>query len=1159
MPNKTKLPPLSDSGLRFLPFVSGLCCLLLWFGLPLQAQYQQRLRRLPWPADSLLVPDSLSLVESSLECVGDSSVVFSYNLKTNRLRLLRFRQKKDSILLKFSVFPFAAWKPVFRYNPLQYDSMLAFADYPGRRLRLAEKREELFPLPGIQKSGVISRGISLGNGQNGFVNSSMNLQLEGMIAKDVRLTALLSDQSLPFQPQGNTQQIRDLDRILIRLEHKRAALSAGDVQITGPESSAFFKLFRNVQGGEIIFSADSSGHSRSRIAAGIAKGKFASVILPVKEGVMGPYRLRPPDNPELTFVILAGSERLWFDGRLLRRGFNEDYVIDYNSGEVTLNNHLLPTRFTRLRCDFEYADRNYSRSAFLLEHQEIKGPVRISLGHYQEQDNPYRPLGFSLDSSSLAVLREAGDKSGAALLSGVEKVAPASQLAGSLYYEKADTLLEGKMLSYYRLYQPDGIKDLYRVGFTETLPGGGDYQLSGLLGNGKFYVYTGPGKGNFTPGRPTVLPDKKSLSRISAEADAGKAGRFRAEAAFSRQDLNRYSSLEDADNDGSAQQIAWEWQRPKEQMDSVSSAASVSITRLSRNFRGIDRFRDIEFERNWSGRTGDTLKAEDVLLETGFRKSRQGRWSVAAHSNWRKKGDNVRGFQQQLSWEHKAGPLLFQNDGFWMQNQRADGASGWKRLGSGIALPGKQWTPFWQFRLDENEIRDASGRVKASAMHYRSQSIGIRSADSVGGHFSALYTYREDRLLRDGVMVPGLFSQNVSLNAGLSPGAGHEFGLTGNFRLAKMAGSSPAEENLGARMDYRGSLAEGCLRQELVVTANTGQEAKRSFQFIRLNAPGEGNYQWLDYNGNGLQELDEFVEAKRPEDRLYIRIFIPTRDFISAYTRSLNYRLNLSAPRSWQSRGALLKFLSRLVWLSSLTEDRKSTSGNLAERFLPLSGNDGDAVLSSTLNHRHTLFFNRNRPDFGGELSFVRARSKILLSNGFSRRESGELRLMLRKNLSSYLNLNLQFLAFERKVGSDALGNQNFTITGKEAGPELAWQAGLAHRISMQLQYGQRQSNGSENRAGIWQNILEYRGAEAGTRSINASLRYSRIQFAGTLLSPASYELLEGLLPGENLTWTINLQQKLSQGLQLLLSYDGRKSGSFRAVHLGKVQANLLF
>ena len=46
----------------------------------------------------------------------------------------------------------------------------------------------------------------------------------------------------------------------------------------------------------------------------------------------------------------------------MERGFDRDYVIDYNLGEITFNNHIVITQFTIIRVDFEYAEQFYSRS-----------------------------------------------------------------------------------------------------------------------------------------------------------------------------------------------------------------------------------------------------------------------------------------------------------------------------------------------------------------------------------------------------------------------------------------------------------------------------------------------------------------------------------------------------------------------------------------------------------------------------------------------------------------------------------------------------------------------------------------------------------------------------------------------------------------------------
>ena len=1143
-----------------LPFrIALLIAACLFAGMQgLRAQYPVLEKKMRWPADSIIRLDSLTPLLPTLRNPEDSGMRFQLDFPSNQLKIIRYARRSDSIRLRYAAFPFPINKPFYRFPPASFDSLLGFADYPGRRIPLAEKRDELFSLPGIQKSGVISRGLSLSNGQNGFVNSSMNLQLDGMLPGDIRLTALLSDQSLPFQPEGNTSQIRELDRIFIRLEHQKAELLAGDVLLKANGASSFFRLYRNIQGAELKIHADSSGRSLTRIAAGIAKGKFASVVVAVREGVQGPYRLRPPDNPELIFVILAGSERIWLDGRLLKRGFNQDYVIDYNTGEITLNNNQLLTRFTRLRCDFEYAERNYSRSSLLAEHQEQFGRLKIQAGHYQEQDNPFRPLGFTLDSANLSMLQLAGDRPQSAFLSGISPVEPEKRIAGNLYYEQRDTLLNGSSFRYFAPATANA-SQVFQLTFSETQPAQGDYLLFANLGNGKRFQFVGPGRGNYRIGKPAVLPDKKSMSRSAMELDLGKRHVLDAEAVLSIQDANRLSSLDESNNAGNAQRLGWRWNSKNPAEGRIKSHAAAALTRLSRNFRGIDRFRDIEFERNWNGQSGDTLSAEDLLLETQFASESAQKWNFSLQSNWRQKGQNVRGYQHTLDWNQNAGFVRVENQAYFMENQRSNGRASWRRLCSRIIRRGGKIQPFYRFQLDENEIRDFRNEVSATAMHFRAHSFGLRSADSGRSHLSAAYTYREDRSPGGTQMNRSLFSHNAEISAALLPGGNHQLELSGNYRLTNPVFAGKNEENLSARMDYRGSAGDGFLRQELVLTANTGQEARRSFQFIKSNAAGEGSHKWIDYNGNGLQELDEFVEALRPEDRQYIKIFTPTSEFIPAYTRSLNYRLHLGSPAAWQNRKGIQKLISRFVLLSSLNEDRRLTGGSLIERYLPLTGEDGDQVISAARVIRKTLFFNRSRPDFGAELSSLNSLSKILLSNGFSRREGKEFRVLIRKNIGSNFNLSLRFLQFRRNLQSDALAGQNFRLNGIETGPELAWQPGISHRVSGQFLVSDKQNGNGEDQARISQAILDYRSGMAGKRNLNAQLRYSEIRFRGNVQSAAAYELLEGLLPGRNFTWSVNIQQKLTQGLQLLLTYEGRKSENQRIVHLGKVQASLLF
>jgi uncharacterized protein (DUF2237 family) len=88
----------------------------------------------------------------------------------------------------------------------------------------------------------------------------------------------------------------------------------------------------------------------------------------------------------------------------------------------------------------------------------------------------------------------------------------------------------------------------------------------------------------------------------------------------------------------------------------------------------------------------------------------------------------------------------------------------------------------------------------------------------------------------------------------------------------------------------------------------------------------------------------------------------------------------------------------------------------------------------------------------------------------------------------------------------------------------------------------------------------ETRLSKVTTRTITANLKLIKIQFEGGDVNTAiAYEMLEALRPGDNYTWTINWQEKLTNGLQLLFSYEGRKSEDIPTIHLGRMQVSALF
>ncbi|MDB5270527.1 MAG: hypothetical protein JWP58_3567 [Hymenobacter sp.] len=1227
---------------------------------------------------SFALLDSLTVVPSSVVINGRGA---DYDGRTDRYRWVRPAPRDssgagraDSILVCYRVLPLRLTAARFR-RPRSLMDSLGFRQGISRYEDFSVK-EQILNTPGVSKTGNLSRGLSFGNTQNVFVNSALNLQLEGQLAENIHLTAAISDQNVPFQPEGNTQQLQQFDKIYITLTNPNWNLTAGDVVLRN-KPDYFLRYYKNIQGAAVeanfgppivglsgfgatqgvanaVFlngvagqvpgggvagpspatlnppaisqpqltdpnrqvpgtgaplGGDQAGlagatvrsagvrrglawRSSTSIAGGVAKGKFASTDVAPIENVQGPYRLNGP-NGEQFIIVLANSEKVYLDGRLQARGFDADYTIDYNLAEVTFTPRHLITRNSRIKIDFEYSDLNYSRSLVAASHYQQLGRLNVHANLYQEADNPDNAPNLNLNDSLRADLRRAGNVA-VATATGGDSVAYDRRI---VQYHR-DVRLVGSqrvpVFTYVGADLPiDSLRGSYTVRFTDVGQGNGDYVRSTnprfLTTNGTVYEYLGPGLGRYRPVRliPTPLLKQMVTAGLSYQLDSSTT--VFADVARSRLDRNRFSSESDQDGAMHVGYAVQDRRLPAALATGVLKdyrlRSTLDYEYTGKRFAPIDRYRDIEFDRNWSNvsttaSTGTTPVArEDNIFNFSAGVNKDANNGVNYRLSRRFRPGEVNGLQHWLDAAQKVGNLEMRGSLFLLNSDAGRFHSNWARGEATGRFVGGRIVPGYAYRFDKNRVTAATSDTIRSANYFDEHDVFIQSRDSARTQFRLDYTYRRDQ-------TPNA-EQNALQRRGTAQtwqgtlasrlGKTQDIRVLGTFRDLDSLGLARNRTVLG-QVFYNAGLLQNQIRSELNYSVATGRELKRDYSFLAVPA-GQGTHYYAgDLNGNSREDKDEFFEAQTPDAqyRTYIKVYLPTTDYITAFTNRLAYRLTTAAPRGWREAGGWRGAASRFATLTSITVDRRTTDPSVLKRLSPFSFDKEDAqLLAFNQLFRNTLYFNRSNPIFGAEFTVQQTQQKTLLAQGSDLRNLTTQSLLLRRTLATSFTGRLTGSRDIRESTSSYLLARNYRLLIYAIQPEISYQPTPSLRLTGTYAHTFKQNTldaplvtlptptPAETHPGLFDDLgLEARLSQVSKRTISAATHYTRVQFdvdPTALNSVVAIEILNALRPGSNFTWNLNVEQRLSNGLNITLAYDGRKASNLNTVHTGRMQVAVLF
>lgn len=1023
-----------------------------------------------------------------------------------------------------------------------------------------EFKEQKKPFDGLNSRGSLVRGIRFGNNQSASVQSSLDLQLTGNLTEEIGINAVISDSNVPIQADGYTQQLQEFDKVYVELFNKNSKVRAGHIDLI-QEKDFFGNFTQKVTGLQVGTELTHNNDSKTRVsvAGSVTRGEFATKKFIGQNGNQGPYRLSGNNN-ELYIIIVSGSERIYLNGVLLTRGENQDYVINYNTGELTFTSNRLITDNSRITVEYLYANRSYSQ--FLMyagvEHESDKFYIA---GHfYSNGDSKNNPLNENLSDADKQILAEAGNNPEEMYNT---TAVPADYDPDKNLYRKI--LVDGVEVFE---YSEDPNEELYQVSFTYTGNNNGNYIQSDIEVNGKIFQYISPvngiPQGNYEPIRQLVPPKRLQVYTLNSTYKL-KKGILGIDLGMSNEDLNLFSDKDDGENVGLAGRI---YGNQNFELGDWKLQPQVELSYIQKNFSSIQRLRSVEFTRDFNLQN-ELSEANQTYLRIGLMTSYQDSLQLKYNLHYLQNEGQYNGIKNDLNLNYQTEKNFAEADFSFLNAENQNilnpdlDADHSQFLRYRALAKRKVWKTVWvgaQYAGESNEIEDhlnAAEGNNLSDLSFRWDEIqGMAGIGDTAKIYAQLTYYnRRDDSVRLGVMERLTKSNGLILQSKLISKQDQRLELTAHYRSVNYILEDISREDYGTgNIRWYRSFFRGGMVVNAFYELGSGVEPQREFEYVKVT-DGTGIYKWTDYNGDGIEQLDEFEVAEYQDQANYIRVYTNTVEYVKTNKNNFNLSLRLKPKELLNTEN---KFLGRWMLQASLQSSNSLLKNGKALEWNPFVSSDN--LLSKSQSLRSSLNFNQGgQYKWSSGYTYSEQESQSYIFTGAESRNSK----------SHLLNAkyepweNFFFLAEGENVRiqskSDLFESRRFIIESWRLKPQFSYQ--IESKFSAAIHYTYQNKTNRTGLEKLNQSNLgtEIQWNDGSKSSLLATFDYIKNDFTGNGQSVVGNQMMEGLKPGNNFVWQLMVQRQLNSYLSVNISYDGRKTEENKTIHTGSVQIQARF
>ncbi len=1109
-------------------------------------------------ADTITI-DSVSINSAQFNIKmpnGNTIDTTRYKVDFSKALLVVENVDTDSIIVEYLRYPDFLTK---RYAALDKSIIV---DNPRDLSKLyslrSDNRQPFSPFAGLSTSGSITRGITIGNNQNSVLNSQLDLQISGKLSDKVTLRASIQDANIPLQESGYSQRLDEFDQVFIELESDRWKIRAGDVNLADTDSY-FMRFQKKVQGVSINANLPHENSSTSLYASGaVVRGRYTQSQFQAQEGNQGPYKLLGPNN-ELFILIISGSETVYVNGLPLKRGENNDYVIDYNAGEIRFNPTFPITSDMRITVDYQFTDNNYTRFVAFGGAKYESEKFFIGGQLYSENDAKNQPIQQNLSEEQVAILGTAGDDQRLMVApSAIEDTFSENKIL----YRKED--LNGTEIF---VFSNDPEDELFNVRFSLVGQGQGNYILANNNAIGRIFEFVAPIngmlQGNYEPVVQLSAPNKLQLAVVNGGYDPSERTSIRFEAAVSNNDQNLFSDIDDEDNEGLGVKLNLK-QNLIDKAWKLDGFANYDF--VDENFRNLEGIYQVEFNRDWNlpilnnSRLNQNSSLGTQHLITGGLQLVRSEKGTATYQYERLEIDDLyTGDRHIVSANLSSKRFKLQTNNSILNSDSNTSESTFFRS-NGLAAYGvkKAWVGA-AIHLEDNQekvvVNDSLTPISQRFYEYN-PFLGV--GDSTGIYAEIGYRYRTNDSIQSNRLQRFNTSNTYYIRSQLLKGKNAQLQLFASYRDFDYVDEAIADEqSLNSRALYNQRIWKDKVRFNIAYETNSGTQPQQEFTFVQVD-PGQGTFVWVDYNNNGIQELDEFEVAQFQDQAEYIRVLLPNQVFIKTHQNKFSQNLTLN-PASWSNESGVKKLLSHFYNQTSYIIDRKIRREGDNFNLNPFESGD-ENLLGLSQNLRNTIYYNRGKQKFTTVYNYLLNKGRSQLSTGSQTNNLFSHQLQFTHKFQESWLITLTGLTSTIESAAENFLSRNFEIDTYRLNPKLSYLFGDNARFDVFYEFRSR-----ENQVGDMETLDQQKlGAsfsisKSQKTTVMGEFNFFRNDFVGNAFSPVGYQMLEGLQPGNNMTWNLLAQRQLTKFLDLNLNYQGRKSENSRTIHTGNIQLKAYF